>query len=117
MKSRTHPQSFEFQSLEERVLMSAASSVAKPMKLAAVPTLADRQEIVKNWYGPGGWTLNHLLQAGDTVGFDQTLLTYMETRGNAHYFFSPGDVPAATSFDWTHIPQQVNSTIGLADQT
>ncbi len=124
---------FCLQSLESRCLMSAnahmaapvmasaassaVASIARPLKLAAVPSLADRQEILKNWYGAGGKQLSRLLAAGDTAGFDQTLLYYMVNRTTAHYFFSPSDIPGDVQFDWNNIPQQVNTTIALADKT
>jgi hypothetical protein len=73
-----------------------AVSVA-PMATSAL-TLADRQELLRNWYGPGGPTLRGYLNAGDTANFDATLLNYMRTRTNTHYYFEQSDVGGIVSF-------------------
>ena len=97
---------FEIQELEARRLLSVAR-----------PTLADRQEIMANWSGPNAHYLDSLLQRGYTAAFDQTLLTYMENRTGANYYFSPSDMPGDVSFVESHLPQQVSSAIAGADQT
>jgi hypothetical protein len=97
---------FEIQELEARRLLSVTR-----------PTLADRQEIMANWSGPNAHYLSSLLQRGYTAAFDQTLLTYMENRTGANYYFSPSDVPSDVSFVESHLPQQVTSAIAGADQT
>src|SRR5947209_7591735 len=42
-------------------------------KAAATPSLADRQDLLNNWVGPGASTLAALLAANNTAGFDAQL--------------------------------------------
>jgi hypothetical protein len=98
------------ESLEGRVLVSgtpavaavadASAGAAVGVKRNAAPTLslADRQELLRNWVGSDASTLASLLAAGDTAGFDNELLSYMRSRTNRHYFFDPADASGILTF-------------------
>src|SRR5947209_11213270 len=100
--------SFELHELEPRRLLSTA---------VTRPSFQDRQELLANWAGPNATYLRRLLARGYTGAFDQALLSYMQTRVGPRYFFSPSDVPGDIAFVQSHLPQQVTSAIGGADQT
>src|SRR4051794_22827839 len=110
-----------FEVLEGRVFLSgvpaAAGAAASLTATAAVgvkrtsaPTLslADRQELLKNWVGSDAGALSSLLASGDAAGFDNELLNYMRTRTNRHYFFDPADASGILSF--------INGDSGLVNQ-
>lgn len=109
-----------FEVLERRLCLSAAPLTAVPalvsptatqsVKRTSAPTLslADRQELLRNWVGSDAATLSSLLAAGDTAGFDNELLNYMRTRTNRNYFFDPADAAGILNF--------INADSGLVNQ-
>jgi hypothetical protein len=95
--------------LESRALLSAAPVLAAPTNVtspalikphATAPTLtvADRQELANNWIGSNAATLQSLIAAGDTAGFDAELLNYMRNRTNRNYYFDPDDADDIIAF-------------------
>src|SRR4051812_33775623 len=90
--------------------LAASPAAAQGVKRTSAPTLslADRQELLKNWVGSDAATLSSLLAAGDAAGFDNELLNYMRTRTNRHYFFEPSDASGILSF--------INADSGLVNQ-
>jgi predicted outer membrane repeat protein len=112
---------FNLQPLERRLFLSVASpaqavdKMASPAAIHATPatstptlTVADRQELLKNWVGSDAATLSTLLAANDTAGFDAELLNYMKTRTNVHYYFAPADATGIINF--------INGDSGLVNQ-
>jgi predicted outer membrane repeat protein len=109
-----------FEVLERRLCLSAAPlttvpalaspAAAQGVKRTSAPTLslADRQELLRNWVGSDAATLSSLLAAGDTAGFDNELLSYMRSRTNVHYFFAPADATGILNF--------INADSGLVNQ-
>jgi hypothetical protein len=110
-----------FEVLEGRVFLSAVPAAAGAavasmatatvgVKRTSAPTLslADRQELLKNWVGSDAATLSSLLAAGDAAGFDNELLAYMRARTNRQYFFDPADASGILSF--------INADSGLVNQ-
>lgn len=113
------------EALESRLFLSvapaaaAAGGVYQPMKSGATMaarkvgstptlTLADRQELLRNWVGPNASQLAADLAASDTTAFDNDLLAYMRSRTNVHYYFDPSDAGGILSF--------INNDGGLRNQ-
>src|SRR5687767_11877315 len=69
----------------------ATASIVKPLAAGPTLTLADRQELLRNWQGSNLAQLTADLNSGNTAAFDQHLLDYMKTRTTADYFFAPSD--------------------------
>src|SRR3954466_9072289 len=111
-----------FEPLECRLCLSAAPFTVAPalaaspatsaqgVKRTSAPTLslADRQELLRNWVGSDAATLSSLLAAGDAAGFDNELLAYMRGRTNRQYFFDPSDAAGILNF--------INADSGLVNQ-
>src|SRR3954452_15891658 len=100
-----------FESLEPRRLLAVGTGV----EVAAL-TLADRQQLLRNWAGPNAGKLWARLDAGDVAAFDYRLLEYVRTRAGPAFFWKTGDVPADLAFAKAELSGQVNSTVALADQ-
>lgn len=108
------------ETLEGRTLLSVAmptvaaaafqpaAAVRQPMAATPTLTLADRQELLNNWAGSNAATLQSLLNAGDTTGFDNELLSYMRSRTNRQYYFDPDDAAGIVNF--------INNDGGLVNQ-
>src|SRR5204863_4463642 len=96
---------------ERRLFLSAAAlthlaaqdaraAVTTGVRRTVAPTLslADRQELLANWVGSDAATLQGFLNANDTLGFDNELLSYMQNRSNRHYYFELGDDTGIINF-------------------
>ena len=83
------------QPLERRVMFSATP--------ASVLTVAMRKELLADWNGPDKSQLTADLAAGNSTQFDADLLSYMQNRTNASFFFTPGQVSSDLNYIQTNI--------------
>jgi hypothetical protein len=97
------------EALEPRRLLAAGADVS-------ALTMADRQELLRNWGGPNAAKLRARLDAGDAAAFDYRLLEYVRTRAGPTFFWNAGDIPADVAFAKAELSKQVQSTVSLADQ-
>jgi len=95
------PAKFRLQPLERRVMLSAA--ILTP---ATVLTKADREALLSDWNGPDKKQLAADLAANNLDGFDNDLLSYMSSRTDAAFYFSPGQVQDDLSY--------INSQLGAS---
>src|SRR5262249_1063803 len=86
---------FVLQQLEDRVLLSVTP--------AQVLTPAIRQNLLNNLNLANKSTVQADLNANNMAAFDAALLTDMQTRTDAHFFFDPSDVPGDVSYITTHL--------------
>jgi hypothetical protein len=122
----------EIEVLERRLFLSAATApavasqatqdqaaITTGVRRTAAPTLslADRQELLANWIGSDAATLQGFLNANDTAGFDNELLSYMQNRANRHYYFDLGDDTGIINFinSDAGLVAQKNARVGRAD--
>jgi hypothetical protein len=84
---------FSLAPLERRVMLSAVT-----LTPTTVLTLADRQALLSEWNGPNKAQLSADLAANNLSGFDNDLLSYMQNRTNANFYFRPGSVSSDLSY-------------------
>jgi hypothetical protein len=92
---------FALSRLESRLMLSATPE--------NVLSIADRQALLAAWSGPNKAQLASDLSAGNYSGFDTDLLSYMQSRTDASFYFKPGDVNNDLSF--------IQSEIGTSNIT
>lgn len=100
-----------FESLEPRRLLAVGAGVD-----VSALTLADRQQLLRNWAGPNAAKLWARLDAGDVDAFDYRLLEYVRTRAGPSFFWKTQDLPSDVAFAKAELSNQVKSTVALADQ-
>jgi hypothetical protein len=79
-------------------MKSGATLAARRVGAAPTLTLADRQELLRNWIGSNAAQLQADLDASDTTAFDDHLLAYVRGRTNVHYYFDPSDAGGIKTF-------------------
>jgi hypothetical protein len=92
---------FDLQPLESRLMLS--KTILTPSN---VLTLADREALLSEWNGPDKKQLAADLAAKNVTAFDNDLLSYMQTRTDANFYFQPG----AVTGDLSYIQSQLNSS-------
>src|SRR4051812_13992366 len=102
-----------FESLEPRRLLAVGAGAG--VDVSAL-TLADRQQLLRNWAGPNAAKLRARLDAGGVDAFDYRLLEYVQTRAGPSFFWEAKDLPADVAFAKAELSNQVKSTVALADQ-
>jgi hypothetical protein len=90
---------FGLQPLEGRVMLSAA--IITP---ATVLNKGIRETLLSEWNGPDKAQLTTDLLHNNLTGFDSDLLSYMTTRTDASFYFSPGQVNSDLNY--------INSELG-----
>ena len=73
------------QPLEKRVMFSVTTP-------DTVLTTALRKELLADWNGSNKATLTADLAAGNNAQFDADLLSYMQNRTDANFYFTPGQI-------------------------
>ncbi len=106
-ETTTPSSSFALEGLEPRRLLAVAITSL---------TLADREELLRNWTGPIAVKLRNRLNEGDTSAFDYRLLEYVKTRTGPRFFWDVKDVPAYAKFIDDEFSSQASSTVARADE-
>jgi hypothetical protein len=84
---------FDLQALEGRLMLSKA--VITP---ATVLTKGTRETLLSDWNGSDKQQLATDLLHNNLDGFDSDLLSYMESRTDATFYFTPGQVQSDLSY-------------------
>src|SRR4029079_18911528 len=82
-----------FDSLEPRRLLAVGAGVD-----VSALTLADRQQLLRNWTGANAAKLWARLDAGDVDAFDYRLLEYVRTRAGPSFFWKSQHLAADVAF-------------------
>ncbi len=102
---RCSPATFELQSLEPRIHLSATPS--------NVLTKGARLDLLKHWSGPSKTTLQKKLAAGKVGAFDSLLLSTMRARSGNNFFWNTSQVSGIR--DFINVNLATSTTISNAD--
>lgn len=103
---------------EVKILFEKYKDVVKEEPPANVPANVDdkaRAELLENWTGGKSAELTSLLKAGNSAGFDLTLLQHMRTRQTPRFFFTPKEIPDRVAWIKAHLPEGMSGVMDHAD--
>ncbi len=81
----------------------------------SIVTDKERSELLENWTGGNAGELAKFLKAGDSAGFDRSLLQHMRSRKAPRFFFTEKEIAGRADWIRSRLPQGMKEVIEHAD--